>query len=96
VRRLLVSMSVLLLAAAVSASPSVALAAEDGPATLAVAITARDTAAARALLEAGADPEGPPVNGFSPLMRAAIRDDAGMVERRLSTGRRSTPGTTPG
>ena len=40
---------------------------------------------ARVLLDGGADPDEPRVSGFTPLMRAAIRDDGEMV-RLLAAG----------
>lgn len=45
-----------------------------------------DLLAARSLLEAGADPDEPRVHGFTPLMRAATRDDRAIVELLVEFG----------
>lgn len=77
--------------AVIVASAAVAWLAQDrreepGPQSLAAAVAAGDVAGAQTLLAAGADPEEPRLNGFTPLMRAALRNDAAMVEVLLDAG----------
>jgi ankyrin repeat protein len=50
------------------------------------AVNAADVASVRTLLEAGADPDEDPGNGFLPLHVAALRGDATMVEALLAGG----------
>ena len=50
------------------------------------AVAARDHDAARALLEAGADPDPRQQGGYTPLLAAAHSDDAAMVELLLRHG----------
>lgn len=91
---------VVLGAAAITAAALVALALAVGPTgddaadvtTLADAVAAGDVDAAARLIDDGADPDEPRVHGFTPLMRAAIRDDAAMVDLLLDAG--ADPGAT--
>jgi ankyrin repeat protein len=55
-------------------------------ATLADAVVAGDHELARSIVESGADPDEPRRSGLTPLMRAAARDDAAMVEILLDGG----------
>ena len=74
----------LLLAAGVDADAD-----QDNPARvrpLHSAVAARDHDAARALLEAGADPNCVQQGGFTPLLAAAHHDDAEMAELLLRHG----------
>lgn len=59
---------------------------DDVDATLADAVGAGNAELARSLLAAGADPDQPRVHALTPLMRAAIRDDAAMVRLLLDAG----------
>lgn len=54
--------------------------------SLSAAVAGGDIDQARSLLEGGADPDGLRIHGFTPLMRAAIRDDAAMVRLLLDAG----------
>jgi ankyrin repeat protein len=54
--------------------------------TLMQAVDDGDVALAETLLEAGADPDEPRVNGLTPLMRASGRDDREMVVVLLDAG----------
>ncbi len=56
------------------------------PASLAEAVASGDLDGAVTLIEAGADPDEPRSQGFTPLMRAAIRDDAPMAQLLLDAG----------
>jgi ankyrin repeat protein len=53
---------------------------------LSEAVKAGDADLVRAHLEAGADPDEQGVSGFTPLMRAAIRDDVAIVALLLDAG----------
>jgi ankyrin repeat protein len=54
---------------------------------LSEAVKAGDTDLVRAHLEAGADPDEPQtLSGFTPLMRAAMRDDVAIVAQLLDAG----------
>ena len=55
-------------------------------ATFADAVTAGDLGLAGRLAASGVDPNGPRVLGMTPLMRAANRDDAAMVEALFAAG----------
>ena len=63
------------------------------PADLSEAVEAGDTFGARAFLEGGADPDRPVVNGLTPLMRAANRDDPEMTSLLLEWGADITAGS---
>ena len=54
--------------------------------TLSDAVAAGDLDRAGSLLDEGADPDEPVVGGFTPLMRAAIRNDASMVRLLVDAG----------
>lgn len=67
---------------------------------LSEAVADGDYRLTRVLLAAGAEPDQPVVGGFTPLMRAAIRDDGPMVELLIGSGadieaRASAGGLTP-
>ncbi len=57
----------------------------DGP-TLADAVVAGDYDLARSLLAAGAPPDEPRSRGYTPLLRAALLDDAAMVQLLIDAG----------
>jgi ankyrin repeat protein len=54
--------------------------------SLSDAVAAGDLNLANAILEGGSDPDKPLVQGFTPLMRAAIRNDAVMIGLLLDAG----------
>ena len=59
---------------------------EVAPLNLSQAAAAGNVAAARSLLDEGADPERPLFSGLTPLMRAAVRNDPDMIEVLISGG----------
>jgi ankyrin repeat protein len=54
--------------------------------SLSDAVTSGDLDHATALLDGGADVDEPVVQGFTPIMRAAIRDDTEMIDLLLGAG----------
>ncbi len=67
----------------------------EGEQSLSDSVVAGDLSLASALLANGAEVDEPRVNGFTPLMRAAIRDDAAMVRLLVGHGA-DLSATTPG
>ena len=54
--------------------------------SLADAVAVGDVGAAAELLEQGVDPDRPRLNTFTPLMRAAMKNDVAMVDVLLDAG----------
>ncbi len=76
-------------------SSATATTSSEGEQSLSDSVVAGDLSLASALLASGAEVDEPRVNGFTPLMRAAIRDDAAMVRLLVGHGA-DLAATTPG